>query len=348
VAPPRRIAQARCPDPRHRRAAVSANGTYARGERRFRRYRCRPLAGDPHTFSVPIDGANAVPMSPPPPCPDHQGKVIRYGTYGTRTAKPRQRYRCTPADGSKPHVFTPTLPRDHVHAGSDSCEHCEELRGVHRGETAVARRHSWSTRVVARGLEQLSAGTSYADVSRWALRVTGNPTRRRATTTISAAQPDDGDVSRPAKRRKSAASAESHNVWHIAAGWTEVFAPVVYVHVETGLRDRALVERRRLDALAASGVSADRPQVWLLDDVPVYGRDAAGTGKSRRDAGFFVLVLAEVEWTQPGGDGGGPPVGRPRLRLVRAMAKSNKAAWRLVFDEMGYEPDFAPAPFPAH
>lgn len=100
------------------------------------------------------------------------------------------------------------------------------------------------------------------------------------------------------------------------------------------LRRAALVERARLDLLIADGEPLVRPQVWLLDDVPVYGRDL-DSGVKRRDAGFFVLVVAEVLWDQPG------PVSK--LRLVRAMAKSNQAAWRLCFDELGYAPDFVVA-----
>ena len=34
---------------------------------------------------------------------------------------------------------------------------------------------------------------------------------------------------------------------------------------------------------------------------------------------------------------------RLRLRLVRAMPKSNAPAWRLVLDELGYDPDFVVA-----
>ncbi|HPU38215.1 MAG TPA: hypothetical protein PLS63_01490, partial [Microthrixaceae bacterium] len=104
---------------------------------------------------------------------------MRNGKYGSKTPKPRQRYRCTPADGSKPHAFTPPLPRDHVHENAEDCAHCEELRGVHRGDTAVARRHSWSSRIVARGLEKLAEGSTYADVGRWALRVTGTERSRK-------------------------------------------------------------------------------------------------------------------------------------------------------------------------
>jgi hypothetical protein len=38
--------------------------------------------------------------------------------------------------------------------------------------------------------------------------------------------------------------------------------------------------------------------VLLLDDVPVYSRDKI-PGKSRRDAGFYLLVAAEVTWREP-------------------------------------------------
>src|SRR5690606_36266008 len=109
------------------------------------------------------------------------GAVYRNGPYATRPQKKRQSYRCVPDDGSKPHKFTTVLPRDHVHAGNEDCAECRELRGVHRGETAVARRHSWSTRVVVRGLERLAGGETYVAVSQWALRVEGGGQRKRQT-----------------------------------------------------------------------------------------------------------------------------------------------------------------------
>lgn len=104
--------------------------------------------------------------------------MIRFGTYGKTTGKPRQRYRCFPEDGSTVHTFTPPLPREHVHEGHEQCDHCDELRGVHHGETSVARTHSWNTRTVARALEMLAAGESYAATSKWALRVSGTADRR--------------------------------------------------------------------------------------------------------------------------------------------------------------------------
>ncbi|GAB3989470.1 hypothetical protein [Nocardioides marmoraquaticus] len=446
---PKQAPEMRCNH--HPGSRVGSIGTYETESGTRRRYRCVPKGGDIHSFSV-VEGIGARVWSPPPPCPRHVGsRVVRNGTYGVRTPRPRQRYRCTPADGSKPHAFTPPLPRDHVHASEGGCPECEELRGFHHGETAVARRHSWPTRIVARALTQLARGGSYADTSRQALRtaertaerhdelVSSGLTARQADAVVEAEEaaadrgeppppvpppgwddddtdtatetavledraryrrrrrtkkqiaddaakaaaeaageppPDEapdpeavvvapdapevepaavvddepggpGDPDGPAgkaarpRRAKNPRSAESHNVWHIAADWCEAFSPVIYEPVATRLREAAVADRARLDELAAAGASRVNPQVLLLDDIPVYGR--AGGGKSRRDEGFFLLVAAEVEW--------GPEPATPfefadrklRLRLVRAMPKSNAAGWRLVLDELGYDPDFVVA-----
>ncbi len=295
---------------------------------------------------VSTDGRLRPVWSAPPSCPDHEhGKVARFGTYGQRTAHPRQRYRCIygkSADGENLwHTFTPALPRDHVHEADRSCAECEQLRGVHHGDTAVARRHAWPTRVVARGLDQLAMGASYADVSRWALRTAEGRARGRHSTP---APPDEP------KRKPLPRSTASPDVWHIAADWVEAFGPVVWAPVEQRLRAAALAQREANDALLAAGGEVRRPQVLLLDDVPVYARDRT-TGKSRRDAGFYLLVAAEVTWREAAAREADPdpftepPAPEPvaHLRLVRAMAKSNTPAWRLVFDELGYAPEFVVA-----
>ncbi|WP_100499137.1 hypothetical protein [Geodermatophilus chilensis] len=413
---------------------------------RHRRYRCAPPGGDLHVFDVPLDDAGELKLrswSSPPVCPRHPSSVVhRNGTYGVRTPQPRQRYRCFPnEDGEKPHSFTPPLARHHVHRHEAGCVECEELRGVHHGETAVARRHSWPTRIVARALAQLADAGSYADVSRQALAqaeraaarhealVRGGLTPQQADVVVEAEEAaadrgdrvpspaealaadatDDGDTASHAalradrqryrrhrrtqaevaadkaadearveasaagadvaaakaagkaaraaslskaeaeraasgRRAKNAASAESHNVWHIAADWTEAFSPVIYEPVEQRLRAQALADRTRLDALRAAGRPLVRPQVLLLDDVPVYGRDR---GRSRRDEGFFLLAAAEVVWKDEPADPFVLPAGTDerdlKLRLVQAMPKSTAAAWRLLFDELGYHPDFVVA-----
>jgi hypothetical protein len=210
---------------------------------------------------------------------------------------------------------------------------------VHRGDTAVARRHTWSTRIVVRGLERMASGMSYADTGRWAQRVTGT-TRTRKPSDVPAVDDrwPDGDPFAPlepepeTKTRKTSVSAKAaRNAWHIGADWVEAFSPVIYDNLDAQLRKAAYAERARLDEQWANGEILDRPQVILLDDVPVYGAEL-GTKTKRRDGGFYVLALAETHWGPAGPDA--------RLRLVRSMAKSNTPAWRLLFDELGYAPDF--------
>lgn len=118
------------------------------------------------------------------------------GTYGTRTVNRRQRYRCTPVDGSKPHSFTPPLARDHVHVGSEQWDACEGLRGVHHGEPTVARQHTWPASIVARALSELAADKSYGEVSLWALRATkrDHSALNGAVAATPATEEDDGDA----------------------------------------------------------------------------------------------------------------------------------------------------------
>lgn len=319
---------------KHPDGHVVAQGTYVSGSGTRRKYRCTPAVGDRHWFSVAVagDGSIAASWSPPPQCPTHLGaRVVRHGTYGKTTGKPRQRYRCLPEDGSKSHTFTPPLPREHVHEGHEQCDHCDELRGVHHGETSVARTHSWNTRTVARALEMLAAGESYAATSKWALRVSGTAGRR-----VRKVINEDGEIVLAAD-----AASEARRSWHIAADWCEAFGPVVYGEVDAQLRSHALAERARLDALLDAGQPLDRPQVVLVDEVPVYGRTLERRKRSRRDDGFWLLVLAETRWPPASDDPFAmPSAPRIALRLVRAMPKANTPAWRLVFDELGYHPDF--------
>jgi len=259
--------------------------------------------------------------------------------YGHSAAR-RQRYRCAPIDGKR-HAFTPPLPREHVDPDHATCAHCEERRGIHHGETAIARRHRWPTRVVARGLDQLASGTSYAKVSRWALRVAEVPVTkpRRAAPPPSPTPLTPAEEAKRKKRRRSRSALESRRAWRIAANWVEAFSSVIWTPVDERLRGAAQVERARLDALIAAGEPLDRPQVILIDDSPVWGREGR---TKRRDGGFHLLIVGEVAWEQPN-VGESLPVARTHLRLVRAMAKSNTPAWRLVFDELGYVPDFVVA-----
>jgi len=159
------------------------------------------------------------------------------------------------------------------------------------------------------------------------------------------AGPDEPPAKAP--KRKNPRSAESHNVWHVSADWCEAFGPVVYDQVEARLRSHAPAERARLDRLRAAGKPLVRPQVLLPDDMPVYGTEVGGgsRGRARRDEGFFLLVAAEVSWHDGllHKDGTRSLERRLKLRLVRAMPKSNAGGWRLLLDELGYAPDYVVA-----
>ena len=309
---------ARCPDPLHVDSVVVSKGRRESSKGTLRRYLCRPKAGAPHSFSL-VEGPVPMPIhSPPPACPEHPGsKVVRNGFYATSTTKPRQMYRCFPDGEGRVHAFVPKLARDHVHTGRDSCVECEELRGTHRGDKTVARRHSWSARVVADALKDLSEGKSYAAVSREVRRATGR-TRTRAAT--GATTP----------RTKYAGSALSANAWHTAADWVETFSPVLWADLEPRMLAADLAARDRNDAELATHGRLSQPTVLLLDEIPVE------TGH-RKD--YSVLVAAQVEWVAP--RQGAPMTGRQvRLRLLRGYPSNDHYAWKLLFHELGYRPDF--------
>ena len=140
------------------------------------------------------------------------------------------------------------------------------------------------------------------------------------------------------------AASEARRSWHVAADWCEAFGPVIYAEVDARLRAQVLEQRVRLDAVRDAGQPLDRPQVVLLDEVPVHGRTLERCKRSRRDDGFWLLVLAEMRWPPASDDPFVLPTApRIAVRLVRAMSKANTPAWRLVFDELGYGPDFVVA-----
>lgn len=356
---PRRRFESQCPQ--HPGSSVKSNGTRPgpEGEPARRRWVCTPPRGERHGFTT-IDGPVPMPVfSPAPRCPEHEGsKVVRDGVYATSTVKKRQIYRCTPADGEPSHRFVPDLARDHVHTGTDLCAACEELRGTHRGDRTIARRHSWSARLVAEALKELSGGASYAAVSREMRRRTGRKrTRRVRDADGNLVKP--GEVKKP-RRVKYAGSELSANAWHTAADWVEAFSPVIWDDLEPRLQAADTAQRAANDEILAEAARAagrtglltagslvgigpnsteyrsplTRPMVLMLDDIPIH---VAG----RRD--YFVLVAAQVEWAaRAHRDGAGvETLGRAvKLRLVRGYGTNSSEAWRLLLAELGYRPDF--------
>jgi len=136
---------------------VRAWGTFGRGAGRYRRYRCEPLTGDRHYFSVGIEGGRRRrSQAGQPECPGHHGsRVTRAGMYRRGSAQPRQRYECDHlgrcnavcrAACRGKHTFTPALPRAHVRPG-DSCAGLASgrmPRSVHRRDAGDADRGRWS------------------------------------------------------------------------------------------------------------------------------------------------------------------------------------------------------------
>jgi hypothetical protein len=322
----RKAASPPCPDPAHVGSSIIGHGQRTGKSGVRKRYLCTPLVGAAHVFSLLVtpSGVPVPTWSPPPACPDHpSGYVVRDGRYASSTRRPRQRYRCYPTPGGTEwHRFTPALPRDHVHADGDSCAECDELRGLHRGDQAVARRQSWSARLVAETLRDLSRGMTYAEASLRVRNVTGRTVTR--------------SVEGEPKRRAYTGSRLARNAWHVAADWTETFSPVLWDHLDARLRAETAGRLARRDELLAAGLSDPEPMVVVIDDVPIYatGTDADGAYLGRRD--YFVLVVGEVLW------GPGPRATldrRIRLRLVRAYPSSDHYAWKLLFAELGYTPD---------
>lgn len=305
----------------------------------YQRLRCTPTTGGSHMFRA-INGKAVPPKvalwAPPPRCPEHPGAyIVRDGLYAKEkddkgkpkpTKKPRQRYRCYPdGRGGPHHRFTPPLPRLHVHVGHEECAECEEQRGMHHGDPAVSRRQSWSSRLVAESLRDLSAGASYSMTGRRVRKVTKRKRSRE----------------REGKKRKGYPGQRlSRNAWHIAADWCEIYSPVLWDYVESQMRERtdaAVKERERL--LLAKQPNSE-PLALLIDDIPIHATftDADTRRVTRRD--YFILIAAEVRWGDLIDEWGEMRERELRLRLARAYPTNDHHAWKLLFAELNYTPDF--------
>ncbi|HTU36573.1 MAG TPA: hypothetical protein VMF35_01075 [Acidimicrobiales bacterium] len=308
----------RCPIPEHANSNVQSRGTRQTQDGPRRVYSCQPDGAKMHTFRVTESGAAPAleKLASPPRCPEHPfGRVVRNGPYGKKPHQ-RQRYRCYPEPNSRQfHTFTPPLPRNHVHLGGESCPECEEVRGVHRGDLAVSRHQSWSSRVVAQALRDLAVGLSYANVSRNAIE----GTQRKRSRADAKRKPEE-------RRNKHL----SRNAWHIAADWCEVYSPVLYAHVEQQMRGRAMKAAKTQELQRERGEDVT-PRVIVIDDLPVYASGTRQDGSRTAKRDYFVLALAETFGREAPG---------LRLRILRAVPAAEHYAWKLVFDELGYTPDF--------
>jgi hypothetical protein len=198
------------------------------------------------------------------PRPEHaRSRVKLDGTYG-KPGHRRQRYKCSPRGGGKPHVFTELLPREE--SWHDTCEQCE--RHVERREGPKAPRHyQFVARGIAEALQAVGTGATYMRASRVA--------RDRAH-----------------RFRFDAETGELRESDHgqLVADWVELYAPVVFeLHRPRAwpadgsllldhlpFRIRALeangkpipAGRVAFDVFCAVGYRAGKPLLWRAEAFP--------------------------------------------------------------------------------
>ncbi len=206
------------------------------------------------------------------PRPEHAGSRVRFdGHYGPPERR-RQRYKCVPANGDRPHCFTELLPREE--SWSEACDACEREVGFHEGPHA-ARGYQFVARGIAEALVMVGAGSTYRDAALVA--------RERA------------------KRLRAGPGGELRFTRHgsLVMDWVEVFAPVVFEphrprvwpacgsllldDVPFRVRNPATGSTRiAFRVFAAMGYERGRAKLWRLE---------AFTSKSEADWKAFLGAL---------------------------------------------------------
>jgi hypothetical protein len=136
------------------------------------------------------------------PRPEHAGSRVHLdGTYGLPGHR-RQRFKCFPANGAPPHVFTELLPREE--SWRERCDSCEREVERHEGPQA-AQRYQFVARGIAGALAAMGAGATYQHAALVA--------RERAR-----------------RMRIDRETGELRETRHgqLVADWVELFAPVVF------------------------------------------------------------------------------------------------------------------------
>jgi hypothetical protein len=159
---------------------------------------------------------------------------------------------------------------------------------------------------VAQGLQQLSFGTSYAQVGRWA--ATQRPPRHTDPTLQSA---------RAAKRRTT--KDPGANYWQTGAAWVEQFSPVLW-NGWLATRDAKLPPQTL-------------PRVLALDHVP-YKSAADVTDKGEKTETFSVLVAYDYHQATPNAS-----TYSSRVRLIRAYPEHTTDTYEVLVEETGLVPD---------
>ena len=345
----------------HLDAAVTKAGVRTNKVGRWQRYKCVRPDGSVHWFQTLLspDGSVVVSNTPPPACTEHPGsKVVRKGTHQRKgtvgPANKRQRYLCTPSDGSPSHRFLPPLPRTVVDVGHDTCAGCEELLSPYRGTQAVARKSRHSLKGVVSCLAELAAGASYAQASTDLRARSANAIEHQQvhhhwldsvdpTTTLALS-----DMAGPSR---SWSAQRGKNGWRLAADLTEQYSPVLFTHLMQRVQAREGAQRTINDAQRTADPNAvlANPLCYVLDELPVVVHRKASARSRYQTTRWHLLVVSEIRWHHVPADEqipfDVPPMREPVLRLVRAYPGASHAAWRLVLNELGVTPDFIVSDF---
>lgn len=148
----------------------------------------------------------------------------------------------------------------------------------------------------------------------------------------------------PPRRKPSPSAATSRSRWHTAADWTSMYSAVLWQPLHERLLAEERAEHDRRQALSPGERTSDaRPQVLLLDDLPVTTKaQSDGHGNRRSTRTYFVLAAGTLSWSQPhspgtrGWESAGRPEATTRLRLLRGFATNEAESWLLLFQELGY------------
>ena len=305
-----------CPRPGHDDFPVFSSGRRTKSDGTpTRRLRCVAPDGTEHGFEIDAS-AEATVVIKPERCPQHpDGRTHRAGTYSSG-GHPRQMFRCCPADGSRPHRFTPPVPRDQV-CGDETCEECAQERQPLHGDQAAGRVHRFSARQVAKVLIALSEGHTYA--------AAGLAARKSRATDARAAR-SKAKRNANSKAMDPAAvldhSDEPADTWQVAASFAETYTPVLWEPWHEQQRAAARTVDRHTDTL----------RVVVLDWKPYFGTAVRNAGGSKAQL-FVVFALSEVEVPL----GGSAPTSR--TRLLRALPDASAEAVLLLIHELGYLPD---------
>ncbi len=346
-----------CPKRAHAQHRVRFKGTKTTAAGVvWSRFQCVPPRGKgkAHYFQIlrSVTGSTLTSLDKPPPCPEHElSTVIRYGMGGRPETLRKQRYRCTPEDGSGAHTFTTPLPRGEVKTGVEICSVCDELLSPHQGTLTGARHTPWTLNNLAQALNDLSTGSSYAAVS-MEMRQRRDTARKHLEShkdKVPVAVELSADA--PGSKSQSWTAEQSKNSWHLAADLVEQYSHLFFDKVNADMLEREAKIREANDAALAANPDAilASPIVYVLDEQPVAVHRRQSTKSGHQRNSWSVLVVVEIVWhPKPPEPGDEHPANYPstagtreaRLRMVRAYPAGSELAWRLVLDEVGTRPDF--------